>query len=102
MRFCCVAPHVGAWIETFVSVPAIVCRTSRPTWARGLKRAGRVEFFCNFASVAPHVGAWIETWIFRLGSDLKDVAPHVGAWIETIYMLLQILLLCRAPRGRVD
>ena len=33
-----VAPHVGAWIETFIFI-----------------------FICVLHRVAPHVGAWIET-----------------------------------------
>ena len=32
-----VAPHVGAWIETKVSLMNDVNGASRPTWARGLK-----------------------------------------------------------------
>ena len=55
-----VAPHAGAWIETFW-LPAHRAMTG----------------------VAPHAGAWIET-----GSDIESgfepiVAPHAGAWIET-------------------
>ena len=56
-----VAPHVGAWIETCLSVHQFVgILLSRPTWARGLK-----HFFGGITAdelkVAPHVGAWIET-----------------------------------------
>ena len=55
-----VAPHAGAWIETF---------------------------FCNFAiffsSVAPHAGAWIETGKMGGRGIADSVAPHAGAWIET-------------------
>ena len=76
-----VAPHAGAWIETWVWSPKI----------HGKK-------------VAPHAGAWIETWRRdgvspRIKSPLTQgrglklvccraghyayVAPHAGAWIET-------------------
>ena len=56
-----VAPHVGAWIETFNNT---------------LIHDDKV--------VAPHVGAWIET-SEQVQKDLQTgVAPHVGAWIETL------------------
>ena len=81
----CVAPRVGAWIETHA--------------AAGLSRA---------QTVAPRVGAWIETsvplwtdktlrshpvWVRglkpeydKLGFESVDVAPRVGAWIETYFL----------------
>ena len=55
-----VAPHVGAWIETFAV------------------RNGRV-----FRLVAPHAGAWIETRGDVRPTNAGAVAPHAGAWIET-------------------
>ena len=56
-----VAPHAGAWIETY-----------RHTLQDGT----------NW--VAPHAGAWIETKtdLELIGKHL--VAPHAGAWIETL------------------
>ncbi len=85
-----VAPHAGAWIET---------------WSRG--------FFPKATDVAPHAGAWIETFtvqgrrpdlvspltqgrgLKRIEDDSRHrpdrVAPHAGAWIET---------LCRRHRVR--
>ena len=57
-----VAPHVGAWIETYLNSP------------NGFK-----------LKVAPHVGAWIETVEFGYTQTFWKVAPHVGAWIETKY-----------------
>ena len=83
-----VAPHAGAWIETFVVT---------------------IVFYAE--SVAPHAGAWIETrssssaWSSSSssppmrGRGLKhvwlvvstprgDVALHAGAWIETSNILL--------------
>ena len=56
-----VAPHTGAWIETY----------DRP-----LKEYEH--------TVAPHTGAWIETKNYYKGSAEEFVAPHTGAWIETI------------------
>ena len=32
-----VAPYVGAWIETLISLAVIVRFKSHPTWVRGLK-----------------------------------------------------------------
>ena len=78
-----VAPHAGAWIETWHwrPVPAAVSK-SHPTRVRGLKQedAGRrpvaiashptrvrglklqrVEVMAIGTTVAPHAGAWIET-----------------------------------------
>ena len=56
-----VAPHVGAWIETFV--PGYARQdavASPPTWGRGLKRVV-AQAGTDYWRVAPHVGAWIET-----------------------------------------
>jgi len=55
-----VAPHAGAWIETFCRHGSIQITGSPPMRGRGLKLdashegAGTIE-------VAPHAGAWIET-----------------------------------------
>ena len=55
-----VAPHAGAWIETF----------------------RQPDHRLNYV-VAPHAGAWIETaFDSPVGFSLR-VAPHAGAWIET-------------------
>jgi hypothetical protein len=35
---CLVAPHMGAWIETYQQKEMQTATQSRPTWARGLKR----------------------------------------------------------------
>ena len=56
----CVAPYVGAWIETLPFCTAIMVRM-----------------------VAPYVGAWIETNIILSPIQELEVAPYVGAWIET-------------------
>jgi len=51
---------------------------SRPARARGLKRKQHVSNY---------------TW---------KVAPRAGAWIETIALFNDLMVDCRAPRGRVD
>ncbi len=55
-----VAPHAGAWIETWPMSPAPPA-----------------------PYVAPHAGAWIETGGQWWSSLTSLVAPHAGAWIET-------------------
>ena len=55
-----VAPYVGAWIETRVSI-----------------------FFRCGKHVAPYVGAWSETSVYGHVRNTEHVAPYVGAWIET-------------------
>ena len=55
-----VAPRVGAWIETGMTLQAIAD-----------------------ADVAPRVGAWIETEETVRKAQKLPVAPRVGAWIET-------------------
>ena len=40
-----VAPHVGAWIETYRPSLPMPIHQSRPTWARGLKLGLQVECF---------------------------------------------------------
>ena len=39
-----VAPHVGAWIETYKMQQAHLSDLSLPTWERGLKHAQRGAF----------------------------------------------------------
>ena len=48
----CVAPRVGAWIETFEISAASISLSSRPAWARGLKHLGLTQTL-NFTSRAP-------------------------------------------------
>ena len=56
----CVAPYVGAWIET-----------------------NQESFMEKQDKVAPYVGAWIETKFLAVLLIIPMVAPYVGAWIET-------------------
>ena len=64
----CVAPYVGAWIETKVAASAT------PS-----------------AAVAPYVGAWIETEGQNKKEPHSQVAPYVGAWIETFLYLVDFV-----------
>ena len=75
-----VAPHAGAWIETYRHRDLIP-----PYW------------------VAPHAGAWIETCRSGQGAARLPVAPHAGAWIETSCCIrLPVVYTGRPPRGGVD
>ena len=81
-RLGCVAPHVGAWIETPVSLFSTPYSTSHPMWVRGLKLKMAVKLLVLMLSHP--------MWVRGLKlSDKKEssrqspVAPHVGAWIET-------------------
>ena len=88
-----VAPHVGAWIETPCSLHPRYVGVSRPTWARGLKQSANPDQ--TNPLVAPHVGAWIETTLIMMVNLIPTVAPHVGAWIETT------IWSARSPMARV-
>ena len=58
----CVAPRVGAWIET-----------------------NTFNYAYHLPEVAPCVGAWIETHSHSTHRHSHSVAPRVGAWIETLH-----------------
>ena len=77
-----VAPHVGAWIETWSLCRCLHLQTSLPMWERGLKQHLETDEVLHH-HVAPHVGAWIETPLMWTFCSHASVAPHVGAWIET-------------------
>ena len=77
-----VAPHAGAWIETYrrQGVSLQLLPRSPPTRGRGLK----------------HIVNDFALWRYL-------VAPHAGAWIETVKRDLRVMcLICRPPRGGVD
>ena len=57
-----VAPLTGAWIETCQPILISLLLSSRPSRARGLKRANEVVIPPP-TPVAPHTGAWIEKGI---------------------------------------
>ena len=62
-----VAPHVGAWIETSLQSGLCDYIGSHPMWVRGLKLTKFVVFL-TWHFVAPHVGAWIETTLDNTAS----------------------------------
>ena len=104
----CVAPHAGAWIETWsYGYNNRLRNESHPTRVRGLKRI-RGYWCWRTHVVAPHAGAWIETVsglttftitrashptrvrglkrrLCHTGHKQSAVAPHAGAWIETVF-----------------
>ena len=57
-----VAPYVGAWIETNLSIRFTLKIKSHPTWVRGLKPFEE-HYVKLLIFVAPYVGAWIETLV---------------------------------------
>ena len=78
-----VAPHAGAWIETWLPLmKSLLISSSHPTRVRGLKQRLRA-FMNDVYGVAPHAGAWIETARESNAGPSARVAPHAGAWIET-------------------
>ena len=81
-----VAPRVGAWIETRKNKYQKRRSGSHPVWVRGLKlcRINQRHIVC---CVAPRVGAWIETLSPHCNITEYIVAPRVGAWIETLILL---------------
>ena len=115
----CVAPRVGAWIETLRLRVFQTSWQSHPVWVRGLK-----------LSDLPRHGGWIEShpvWVRGLklahrytpSRDVMShpvwvrglkltaliavivllvVAPRVGAWIETLVRTLQKKEIRVAPR----
>ena len=99
----CVAPHVGAWIETRGVAAVLLEAMSRPTWARGLKH---VHLFQSKSRAKSR-----PTW----ARGLKPIVTHVTTtqartsrptWARGLKLCSQggqqCILRCRAPRGRVD
>ncbi len=97
-----VAPRVGAWIETCPGRDLGADGRSRPAWARGLKLRPDLAVHLQAASRP----AWARGLKRLEGEDYRgkaDVAPRVGAWIETPKAMPPTAASrCRAPRGRVD
>ena len=118
-----VAPHVGAWIETYATLAQQERTQSLPMWERGLKHSTLVELH----KVLKSLPMWerglkplsqvveaaralsLPMWerglkhanLFTVISYV--VAPHVGAWIETDLALFSIVrTLGRSPCGSVD
>ncbi len=94
----CVAPRVGAWIETPRIWPIAWKRAVAPrvgAWIE-TKQANLVQWHPR---VAPRVGAWIETCFNPLQrASQRTVAPRVGAWIETFKFCSIFKALFVAPR----
>ena len=77
-----VAPHVGAWIETFTLATGQERGPSRPTWARGLKRSSDERGWRSHQS-RPTWARGLKQTLAGRWNEMYGVAPHVGAWIET-------------------
>ena len=75
----CVAPHVGAWIETRYT----------QVWATS-------------DHVAPHVGAWIETMWQVCRMLVTKSRPTWARGLKHTINIRENPLRSRAPRGRVD
>ena len=97
-----VAPRVGAWIETFVTltyddehIP------SHPVWVRGLKPHQTCLCFAAY-TVAPRVGAWIETQTHTSSWPLAQSHP---VWVRGLKQAARLTLVTmerRTPCGCVD
>ena len=98
-----VAPHAGAWIETYFIVPSYgFGKKSPPTRGRGLKPAASVQTAVLPAS-PPTRGRGLKLDGRSMRLRIQSVAPHAGAWIETT--LKDAVLAAassRPPRGGVD
>ena len=102
---CCVsdvAPRVGAWIETRMTIQLQQDIGSRPAWARGLKQWKEYQITGHIES-RPAWARGLKLDYRQAGKIGQEVAPRVGAWIETParddYTKPPPR---RAPRGRVD
>ena len=79
-----VAPHAGAWIETFLcKASAIVVRASHPTRVRGLKHDEAQRSFADFMKSHPTRVRGLKPGGGKVHVLAAAVAPHAGAWIET-------------------
>ena len=100
-----VAPRVGAWIETIISLcfiramwshpvwvrglkpclpkqPYHSCYLSHPVWVRGLKH-GIMQFVLHSGKSHPVWVRGLKPYMARRAKLKQTVAPRVGAWIET-------------------
>ena len=119
-----VAPHAGAWIETFATRKDRMSDTSHPTRVRGLKPIVKKPSLPKMAShptrvrglkqdMPMHTTIHLESHPTRV-RGLKQslyivpfppvwVAPHAGAWIETGHDVKDLFEKgSRTPRGCVD
>ena len=117
-----VAPFVGAWVETVIVSHAEDARTSRPSWARGLKlddppltrrqEKSRPSWARglkqNKEKTTDDTYTSRPSWARGLKHQRKErffwssVAPFVGAWVETyLCSVIKKEIVSRALRGRV-
>ena len=89
-----VAPHAGAWIETWILFCQGLMNKSHPTRVRGLK-LDKTDIFVVVTNVAPHAGAWIETAQRVYNKGGGKVAPHAGATVPCLYVKQGSLFLAK-------
>ena len=78
-----VAPHAGAWIETATAPTTPIWATSRPS-RRGVDRNRQPHPRARRRKGSPLTQGRGSKHDARTGHDRHDiVAPHAGAWIET-------------------
>src|SRR5690554_5335364 len=77
-----VAPHAGAWIETYLSNTCRAYATSRLTQARGLKHCVERIPICRRMSRLTQARG-LKPFFNGTTNYAVGVAPHAGAWIET-------------------
>ena len=102
-NLCVVAPHAGAWIET---PPAVIqggmYNSVAPHAGAWIETSTVFRAFANGDAVAPHAGAWIETGVLDETALLeRGVAPHAGAWIETFCLLFDSIVITKSHPTRV-
>ena len=76
-----VAPHAGAWIETFARVSTMKLVRSHPMRVRGLKHIDPLVMEAITTSHPMRVRG-LKRYRHRHRVHHR-VAPHAGAWIET-------------------
>ena len=99
-----VAPHAGAWIETFYSLLFYTRRNrSHPTRVRGLKLTPSAEQEM-LVLVAPHAGAWIETLLAKQTAmlHLTSHPTRVRGLKQNVRQAKVLDAEGRTPRGCVD
>jgi len=100
-----VAPHAGAWIETYIIAKLIKSAQSLPTRERGLKRfqlapiglsreslptrerglkLHELETGREYHGSLPTRERGLKPGLGVLVRRNSNVAPHAGAWIETL------------------
>ena len=98
-----VAPHAGAWIETYSRVvPYCIAKPSLPMRERGLKPV--LTLCINYVKyVAPHAGAWIET--IHLSAIILPIVASLPMRERGLKLLICPSFLFytrRSPCGSVD